>query len=234
MLALSLALSLSSEFAQGQALTVMPVHVQMPPGQKAAVLSVTNAGSVETAVQIRAYGWAQPDGNDQLTATDAIAVSPPIATIAPGATQVIRLILRRVPEQQEDTYRILVDQIPPPARQGIVNVVLRLSIPIFVQPKSPAVSHMQFHLERNAQQSLLAVSNDGSVHEALHGLELGTDDGQKVETGFSGSQYILAGATRQWLIMTKQLGQPAGGSLRVTVHSDHGVLQQQVRGSDNP
>ena len=212
----------------------MPVHVQMAPGQKAATLSVTNAGMVETAIQIRAFTWTQPDGNDQLTASDAIVVSPPIATIPPSATQIIRLVLRRTPEAREDTYRILLDQIPPPAEQGTVHVVLRISIPIFAQPRTRLGSHLQFHTERDDQQLFLVVSNDGVTHDVLHGLELGTSDSQTLKTNFSGSQYVLSGGTRRWLITPKNPSQLSGSDLRVTVSSPSGVIQQQVRSADSP
>lgn len=215
-------------------MTVMPVHVQMPPGQKAATLSVTNAGPVETAIQIRSFTWAQPDGNDQLNPSDAIVASPPIATIPPGATQIIRLVLRRTPEAREDTYRILLDQIPPPAEQGTVHVVLRISIPVFALPKVRAGSHLRFHTERNAQQVVLMASNDGVTHEVLRKLVLETDDGQILETNFNGSQYVLAGATRRWMITPKDLSQPSGDNLRVTVSSLSGIVKQQVRSADNP
>ena len=219
---------MASGVARGQALTVMPVHVQMPHGDKAETLSVTNAGNAETSIQIRAYAWAQPDGNDQLTATDAIAVSPPIATIAPGATQIIRLVLRRTPEVKEETYRILLDQIPPAVEEGTVHVVLRISIPIFALPKSRSASHLTFHLERRAQQLFVVASNDGMVHEVLSDLGLETHGGQKVDTTFSGSQYLLAGATRRWLISPKGFLQPGDASLGLKTNSLRGTLRQQV------
>ncbi len=233
LLAWTLALSLAGGIAAGQALTVLPVHVHIPPGQKAATLSVTNAGTAETSIQIRAYAWSQPNGDDQLTSTDAVVVSPPIATIAPGATQIIRLVLRRTPDAREDTYRILLDQIPPPAEQGTVHVVLRISIPIFAQPKTRAISHVKFHIESSAQQMFLMASNDGVVHEALSNLELRTTDGEKLETGFSGSQYVLAGAARRWLIKPTNSPQSSGDSMRVTAKALNGVIQQQVRGVDS-
>ncbi len=230
----ALAFGLACGIARGQALTVMPVHVQMSPGQKAATLSVTNAGITATSIQIRAYAWTQPDGNDQLTPTDSIVASPPIATIAPGATQTIRLVLRRASEEREDTYRILLDQIPPPAEQGTIHVVLRISIPIFAQPKTRPISHLEFHLERDAQQLFLVTSNNGVVHEALHGLELKTNDGQKLDTSFSGSQYVLAGAKRRWQIRPKNSPPSAGDGIRLTADSIGGIIQQQVRGVDIP
>src|SRR5947207_12019099 len=68
---------------RAQALSVLPVNVFLQPGQKATTLTVTNHGNRETAIQVRAYAWNQPDGDDQLTASDTVVVSPPLASIAP-------------------------------------------------------------------------------------------------------------------------------------------------------
>ncbi len=76
-----------------------------------------------------------------------MVASPPAVTIAPGASQVARLILRKPPEGKEATYRLLVDQIPPPAAPGTVRVALRLSIPVFAEPATRAVAHVQYHVE---------------------------------------------------------------------------------------
>jgi fimbrial chaperone protein len=73
--------------ARAQALTVLPVTIEMAPGQKAAVLTVTSAG--QTSFQVRAYEWRQNENGDvQLAVTDALLASPPprpgdIPTIGP-------------------------------------------------------------------------------------------------------------------------------------------------------
>lgn len=105
-------------------------------------------------------------------------VSPPIATIAPAAMQVVRLILRQPPVGREVTYRIFVDQIPPPAEPGMVHVVLRLSIPIFAQPATPAVPRIRFHIEQEGGQLVLVGVNNGLRHEALRNIALHTSDGR--------------------------------------------------------
>ena len=124
--------------ARAQSLRVMPVNIQMLPGQRATTLTVINEGSTATAIQVRAYAWSQADGTDQRTDTDELLASPPIATIAPGETQVVRLVLRRTPKGREATYRILLDQIPAAAAPGMVQVVMRMSIPVFVEPATRA------------------------------------------------------------------------------------------------
>lgn len=110
--------ALSAHSAKAQALSVLPVNIQMAPGQGATTMTVTNHGDSETSIQIRAFAWDQQDGEDQLTGSDAVLVSPPLATIPPHGSQVIRIVLRKRPEEQEATYRILLDQIPPTRTAG--------------------------------------------------------------------------------------------------------------------
>ena len=207
---------------------VIPVNVQLPPGQRATTLTVTNQGNSETAIQIRAYAWNQQEGTDQLTTSDAVLVSPPLTTIAAGATQIVRLILRQQPKEREATYRILVDQIPPPAEPGVVHVVLRLSIPIFAQPVNRVVQHIQFHVECNAGGVYLVALNEGGRHDAIRDVVLVTSDGRKLTAAVNKSPYILAGATRRWPITTQGSLPLPSETLRLTAHADSSVIEQQV------
>jgi fimbrial chaperone protein len=213
--------------AQAQSLSVLPVNILLAPGQSATTLTVANRGTSQTAIQIRAYAWSQKD-DDQLAPSDTVMVSPPLATIAPGDMQLVRLILRQPPQGKEATYRILIDQIPPPAEPGIVHVVLRLSIPIFAQPVTRAVPHIQFHIERTAAQLLLVGRNDGLRHEAIRDIVLTTSDGRQLKPGSGASPYILAGATRRWTITAQGSLPLPGEALRLTAHADAGVIEEQV------
>ena len=223
-----LILLLAGPSARGQALQVLPVNLFFSPGQRATSLTVTNMGTGETAIQIRAYAWSQKNGDEQLTDTDAVVLSPPLATIAPGASQVIRLILRQLPQGHEVTYRVLIDQIPPPAEPGIVHMVLRLSIPIFAQPATRALPHVQFHLEIAAGKLVLVGVNDGLSHEVIRDIVLSTRDGRKLKEESSASPYILAGATRRWPIAAQGPLPPPSETLQLIARSDAGAVEQQV------
>jgi fimbrial chaperone protein len=216
--------------AGAQSLSVLPVNILLQPGQRATTLTVTNQGPSETAIQIRAYSWSQPDGGDQLTTSGSVVVSPPLASIAPGATQVLRLILRLPPlgGDREATYRILVDQIPPAAEPGIVHVVLRLSIPIFALPTTRALSIVRYHLELDAGQLYLVGINDGLRHEAIRDIVLSTSDGRNLKQGSSASPYILSGATRRWAISAQGPLPLPRETLRLTAHSDAGAIDEPV------
>ena len=215
--------------AVAQALSVLPVNIFLQPDQKATTLTVTNQGTSATAIQIRGYAWSQKTGEDELTPSDDVVVSPPIATIAAGSTQVVRLILRKSAPAQEVTYRILVDQIPPPAEPGIVHVVLRLSIPVFSLPTTRALPHVQFHVERKDDKLFLVAVNDGNSHDVIRDVVLTTSDGVKFKAESNGSPYILAGATRRWPItLPASQPPPTVESFQMAAHAISGAIAQQV------
>lgn len=215
--------------ARAQSLSVNPVNIFMAPGETAATLTVTNHGTSGTAIQIRAYAWSQQGDDDQLTATNEVVVSPPLATIGPGSDQVVRLILRHAPKDRESTYRIVLDQIPPPAEPGIVHIVLRMSIPIFALPATRATPHMQFHAEIDAGQLYLVAVNDGLRHERIRDFELTASDGRKMKEAPGLSPYLLAGVTRRWNISAQAPLPLPGEILQMKGHSDAGAIEEQVR-----
>ena len=211
-----------------QSLTVLPVNIQMRPGEGATSLTVINQGNAVSAVQVRVYSWDQSTGTDQLVPSDRIHISPPLATINPGASQVIRLALRRPPEGREDTYRILVDQIPPPAEPGTVRIALRLSIPVFAQPKGRAVATVAYSIERAEGRNWLIARNNGGRHETVRDIQLVTEDGRTLSIERNVSPYLLAGATRRWQISGDH-NALSGPSIRLKAITDAGPLDQSIK-----
>jgi len=215
--------------AVAQSLRVTPVNILLPAGQRVATLTVTNEGTSETAVQIRGYAWDQIDGKDTITASSEIVTSPPLATISPGAAQIVRLMLRHKPEGREATYRLLLDQIPPIDPNPGVTIVTRMSIPIFSQPKVRVASHLRFHLERDTTNLYLVVLNDGQCHDVVRDIVLSSTDGRQFKAAPGGLPYVLAGATRRWPVATRSpLPQP-NETMRLTAHTDAGTVEEQVQ-----
>jgi fimbrial chaperone protein len=207
--------------AGAQALSVQPVTIQLLAGQRAAAMTVVNQGLVETSFQVRAFAWGQAaDGSEVLTNSDAIVASPPLGTIPPGGRQVVRLILREAPQDRESSYRLLLDQIPPPAAPGTVQVALRLSLPIFALPTAKVAPTVRFSIEQAAGAAYLVASNDGKRHEKIQDIELrnGTSTVLRVEAG--SSPYVLPGAVRRWRIVAPDGLQPGGGSLSLSARAE--------------
>jgi fimbrial chaperone protein len=221
-------LFLAGNAAGAQNLSVLPVNVFLQPGQRTATLSVTNSGIKPTSIQVRAYDWSQKDDQDQLTASNVVVVSPPLVTIAPAGTQVVRLILRQPPEGSEATYRIVLDQIPGPGEPGVVQMVLRFSIPVFVMPATKAAPQVQLHLEREGEKLFLVGVNTGQSHESLRDIVVTASDGRKLNAVPRVSPYLLAGVTRRWEIDAQGYTPQPGESLKLTAHGVAGAIDEQV------
>jgi fimbrial chaperone protein len=225
-----LCLLMASGAAIAQSLSVLPVNIQMAPRQMATTLTVINQGPAETSVQVRAFAWKQVNGTEQLTASEDVQVSPPIATIAPGATQIVRLVLRRAPQGSEATYRILLDQIPPAAESGTVRVALRLSIPVFALPNARTAAQVKYRVENKDGVATLIATNDGNRHDTLRDVTLGNGQGTDLKPAANASPYILAGATRSWPIAMVAGGVPpaAGTMLRLNGVGNAGPVNEVV------
>jgi fimbrial chaperone protein len=212
-----------------QSLSVSPVNVSLAAGVKNATLMIVNHAEEETSVQIRIFTWSQKDDGDQLSETPMVVVSPPIASIAPGGSQVVRILLRQPPQNREATYRILVDQIPNAAKAGGVRMVLRMSIPVFVLPAARAVSHLQFHLERDGDKVFLVCLNDGLRHDLLRDIALTAADGRKFKIAPGTPPYILSGVTHRWPIQVDGTLPKPGEVLHLTSSTDFGSIGQDVQ-----
>jgi fimbrial chaperone protein len=225
--AASLGALLAGGAASAQSLTVLPVNIELGPGQLATTLTVLNQGTAETSVQIRALLWSQSDGVETLTPSDEVLASPPIATIPAAGSQVVRLVLRHPPKGHEATYRVLLDQIPPPAAPGTVRIALRLSIPIFAEPETRALPHVRYRVETDAGKAYLIASNDGGSHDTIRDIVLTANDGGALKLG-GASPYILAGATSRWRIESAGRAPAPGETLHLTAKANTGVLDQPV------
>lgn len=211
--------------AMAQSLTVLPVTIALAPGQLAAALTVINQNDREMSFQVRGFAWRQPNGEEELVPTDELMVSPPLGTIPPNASHVIRLALRQAPVGQEGTYRVLVDQIPAPAQPGTVRIAMRLSIPVFAQPDAPIAPRLQWRIERDGRQAWLVVTNTGTQHEKVTGIALTGADGRAVAVQANASPYVLAGVTRRWPVS----GTLPAGALRLAAQTNAARVNVQLQ-----
>jgi fimbrial chaperone protein len=224
----AVALSLAGSAAHAQSLSVLPVNVFLQSGQKAATLSVTNSGQKPTTIQVRVYDWGQKDDEDQLTPSNIVVASPPLVTIAPGSSQVVRLILRQPPVGREATYRMVLDQIPGTGEPGVVQMVLRLSIPIFAMPATKAAPQVEFHLERDGDKLFLVGVNSGLSHQTVRDIVVTTVNGRKISAYSKASPYILAGVTRHWELDAQGYAPQPGEILKLTADGIASTINEHV------
>ncbi|MDR6673733.1 fimbria/pilus periplasmic chaperone [Xanthomonas sp. 1678] len=189
--------------AHAASLQVAPTSVQLTAEESAQGLWLSNSGDTPLQAQVRVFRWRQQHGEDLLEPTDRIAISPPMLQLAPHSRQLVRIIrLDDAPRATEDTYRVLVDELPTAdAAAGStagLQFVLRYSVPIFVKPAVAAAPALQARLIHDAAAPALEVVNQGSEHAQLVDLYFLASDGTRAAIADGLAGYVLPGQRKRW------------------------------------
>lgn len=178
--------------ARAGSLSVMPVRVGVPEGRRFCSLTVGNDGDRPVTVQVRGFAWSRDEGGaDILTPDEGFVVNPPIATIAPHASRLIRCSLPAddgAPTEQQ--WRLIVDELPDPtqAQPGVVQTLLRLSVPVFRAGDRAAPA-----FTASVAAEGLRIANAGTGHARVLAVTLqGAADAVTLDRSF----YLLAGGAQ--------------------------------------
>lgn len=189
--------------AQASSLQISPVTVDMPSDANAVGITLSNPGDQPLYGQVRVFRWGQNDTDDTLDATKDIVASPPLIQVAPHSDQLVRLVRQAhdtVPTEQ--SFRVLIDEIPRPGAEATNGVTIRLrySVPIFIHPAGAiGKPNLSWQLLRGAQGWLLRVANTGDRHGQIGAATLATA-GKTITLNKGLLGYVLAGHTQQWKI----------------------------------
>lgn len=218
--------------AQAASLSVTPVNVMLDGKKHSAALTLRNEGSESRVIQTELLRWTQENGENVHTPSRDILVNPPIVTLRPGQTQIIRIGLnRKADKAQELAYRLYVSEVPPPPKEGFtgLRIALRLGIPVFVSPAAKTVSRLEWKATRSPEGALqLTMLNNGNRHIRLNTLKVSDPlNGQHLAELNQPQHTLLAGQTRRI-----SLPLPSGWQGRqITVHAkdeDDGMAAVQV------
>jgi fimbrial chaperone protein len=192
--------------------SISPLRVDFAGTAGTAALTVRNEDATPVVIQTQGMGWSQEGGQDALSPSRDLLISPAVFTLQPGGSQLIRVALRRgVDPTRELAYRLLVQEVPQAASPGFVGlqVALKLSVPIFVAPSAPAAPQVTWSATRGADGKLSVTANNaGNAHERIHRFALKTVDGTTTVLEQPALSYVLAGAVRQWSFDDKNNTRP--------------------------
>jgi len=205
---------------------VDPLSIQLSTQKPIQSLTLSNFDNTPLNVQIKAFAWSQnQQGEDIYQPTADLLISPPIATIAAGGQQLVRMGLTKklFPTAVEKAYRIYIQEIPhkqPAAEKQTLYMALRIGLPIFIEPLKAAKAELAWSSTRSAtNEILLTAKNTGAAHLKLFQLKL--QDTQKHHYQVDALHYILPGNSYTWTIPQKQkLSFP----LHITALTDQGSL----------
>jgi len=198
-------------------LRLAPVRVFLDGGTRTAVVELTNPGDKAIGVQVDAFDWSQgADGRDQYQLTSEIVAFPPIFSIPPGKSQLVRIgQLAPAPTDIESTYRVYFTELPQvdSESKGLVslNMRLRIGIPVFSASLAPKRPQLRVVSSEFTEDGLnVRLQNTGNTHLRVSEL-LAAEliDAESVKA----SKYLLPGSIQDFLVPV-----PAGAVV-TTVHA---------------
>lgn len=209
--------------------TVTPVRIYMTAKDRAVAVTITNEGDEELLMQADLFLWKQkPDGQDDLTLTEDMFLSPPIIKLAPKARQVVRLARIRVVNATEQlTYRMILREVPEakPAKDSVqIQIALAFNLPVFITPPG-AKAKLDCTMERVAANTVKAVcENTGAAHAHPTAFLLTSATGEKIASQDTGG-YILQGIKRSFNIKRDGGVAIPGGKAKLLVTLVDGTQQ---------
>ncbi|UUX97690.1 molecular chaperone [Aquabacterium sp. J223] len=179
---LMLTLALAAGVSTAADVGLMPVSVHLDALRPRATVQVMNNGAQPVVMQVDTVAWQRENQQDSDAATTDLVVNPPVFTLAPGRTQIVRVGLRRAAQgEREGTYRMVLREVPGAADlQGLVSgqvrVLVAMRVPVYVAP-SRVVQQERWQVERDpAGRTVATVHNDGNVHLKVGRLSLHRGD----------------------------------------------------------
>lgn len=185
-------------------LQVNPVLVTIDRDHRTATVTVRNVESVPVTIRAYPLAWHQADGNDNYEESGAVIVSPPIFTIAPGGTQLVRVGLRNRAAGPQ-SYRLIIEEVPEAAPAQGIRVALRLNLPLYATIPAGDAAQLRWSAERGADGWLIVAQNPGPGYVRLGGDAARNATGVRFEDTVNFGT-VLPGATRRW---------PVGPELRI-------------------
>ena len=207
-------------------LQVEPVLVDITAPGAASTVTLRNEGTTPIDAQIRVYRWSIVNGKEKLDPTDDVVASPPSVTLTPKGQYIARIVrVSKQPVAGEESYRLLVDQLPDLSQQrnGSVNLMVRYSIPVFFGASNKKNPTVAWSIATNGDKVTLTARNSGDRRLRISALTLKNDSGKSISFGSGLAGYALGQSAMSWTV--PRHGFAANGPVSVVAQSDGGPIQ---------
>ncbi len=222
---------LSATVASASSLQITPISIEVPAPGAASTVTLNNPGADTVNAQIRIFKWVQNNGEDELIATKDVVASPPAVKLAPGKKSVIRVVrLGKTPVAAEETYRLIVDELPKPVKAGSAGVgfSVRYSIPVFFS-KAGDDADLSWQATVVKGQLVLKAENSGGRRVRLASLAVVNGSGKTIKVGEGLAGYVLGQSSRQWTVKGASKAVAAGGTIKITAQGDNGPIEATAK-----
>lgn len=211
---------------------VNPIRIDLSRGATNAAITIRNDGAEPVVVQSSVVAWSQENGQDVYAPTPEALVTPPIMTVPAGGEQIVRVGLRRPPDpQRELTYRVYLQEVPPPPKAGFtgLQVALRVGLPVFIAPLAAPVRRLEWSAQIRPDGTIvLSAQNTGNAHVQVTDFELRSSGAGESVAHESSLAYVLAGQRRQWTLSAPADRVKSARELRLKAFTDAGEIDSAV------
>jgi fimbrial chaperone protein len=221
LLASTSALGLASTPALAGTFSISPLRVELSSRDQTGAVTIRNQEAVPVVVQAETMLWEQDDGQDRLTPTREILVSPPVFTLPANGSQLVRVALRRPADaERELSYRLLLTEVPQQGNPDVsqLSVALRLSLPIFVAPASLSRPRLEWSATRGDDGRVTVTArNAGNAHARVLTFSVAAAASPTNATPQDVTAYLLPGEARSWTLDVRDLDATAADGARIRV-----------------
>jgi fimbrial chaperone protein len=216
--------------AHAASLRIAPILVEVTEPARTFAVTLRNEGDKPITVQSRIMRWSQTNGQDRLESVTGVVTSPPIGTIAPGAENVVRIVrLDNKAATGEESYRLIIDQLPDPKdrKPNAVNLLIRHSVPVFFSAAGTKKPQLTWTVKRGDGGFVVSATNSGGSRVRISDLGLKTQNGEELTKANGLVSYVLAGSTVQWRIASRR--KSYSGAATIVARSETGPIHAQVK-----
>ncbi len=210
------------------ALQVSPINIEVSGGAATTVENLANKGTTVINAQVRVFKWSHKDGKETLVPTTDAVASPPALKILPGGKATVRIVrLLKTPVVGEETYRLIIDDIPPPPDKdgGSVSFAVRHAIPVFFQAAG-IKTELSWTAKMSGPYLVLTARNAGQLHSRFS--QLTVSENGKVVASINGlAGYALSGDFSIWKLKAK--GIHAASIIEIKASTNDGPVDTKVQ-----
>jgi fimbrial chaperone protein len=214
--------------AAASSLQVSPTRIDQVMPASAGVITLRNEENRPVNVQVRVFRWSQVMGVERLEPTADVVASPPSAQIGAGKQYLLRVVrVSKAPVTAEESYRVLVDELPDPSqlKAGTVNFTVRFSLPVFYRSEQSAAAQVGWNIRRANGGYVLFGSNGGGTKLRLTDIQL-LQSGRIIGVKKDAGGYVLAGSSAQFPLGAAKGLRPGPAVLKL--ETDRGALEADV------
>ena len=179
--------------------SISPIRIDLDRQNKTDSITVSNdEPERKIEMQVKLVEWTQDaKGNDVYVESNDLVFFPRIFAIDKQDQRVVRVGLKVPAAAIEKSYRLFIEELPPPADPGKkgaqVLFVLRFGVPIFVRPDKEQLAGAIEGMEATPTAATIIVKNTGNQNFQIQSLSI--KSGAAYEKEIVGG-YVLAGSTK--------------------------------------